>query len=101
MNDPVLFAVSLAMKAGKLTSGETAVLDSVLKEKAKLVILASDASDNTKKRFHDKCAYRQIPVLEYGTRETLGHAVGKEMRSSMAVLDDHLKTLILSKVNKE
>lgn len=96
MLDKVLSLLGLAAKAGKVQSGEFAAEKAVKEEKAFLVIIAKDASENTKKHFRDMCSYRSIPIFEYGTKETLGRCIGKELRSSIALTDrgfsDGLKT---------
>lgn len=83
----VLSLLGLAMRAGKVVSGEFATENAVKSGKVSLVIVAKDASDNTKKLFRDKCKFYEIPVLEYGTKEELGKAIGKEMRSSVGIQD--------------
>lgn len=40
----------MAMRAGKLVTGDETVLKAVRSGKAKLVLVAGDASDNTKKK---------------------------------------------------
>ena len=52
---------------------------------AYLVIVGTDASDNTKKMFQNMCEFYHVPLAIYGTKEELGHAMGKEMRASLAV----------------
>ena len=69
--------IGLATKAGKIASGEFAVESAVRKGKACLVIIASDASDNTKKSFNDMGAYYHVPVYIYGTKESLGTHTGR------------------------
>ena len=56
--------------------------------KAELVIVAGDASDNTKKKFKNMCDYYHVPVCFYGDKDTLGHAMGKQFRASLAILDE-------------
>lgn len=82
-----LSLMGLAVRGRNLTSGEDQVLDAIRSGKAFLVVVAKDASDNTKKLFNDKCTYYEIPVRIWGTREQLGHAIGKEMRASIAVTE--------------
>ena len=53
--------IGLATKAGKVVSGEFAVEKAIKDGKAFLVIIAEDASDNTKKHFSDMCIYSKIP----------------------------------------
>ncbi|NDL66319.1 50S ribosomal protein L7ae [Clostridiales bacterium F-3ap] len=87
--------LGLCMKAGKLVSGEFSAMDAIKSRKAFLTVMASDASENTKKRFRDKCAYRGIPIVEYGDKEALGRAVGKEGRAVLAILEEGFATNIL------
>ena len=50
-NNKVLSLVGLATKAGKIVSGEFSTEKSVKSGKGFVVLLAEDASDNTKKNF--------------------------------------------------
>ncbi len=42
--------MGLAMRAGKLITGEELTIAEIRKQKAKLVFVATDASENTRKR---------------------------------------------------
>jgi len=79
--------LGLATKAGKTVSGEFSTEKAIKTGKIDLVIVTEDASDNTKKHFSDMCVYRKIPYFEYGNKESMGHAMGKEVRASLAVTD--------------
>lgn len=87
-NNKVYSMLGLCMKAGKVKSGAFATTDAVKSGKAWLVIVASDASDNTKKEFTNMCSFYEVPYWEYGTKDDLGRAIGKEERSSIAVCDE-------------
>lgn len=50
-----LSMISLATKAGKTKSGEFMTEKEVKEGRAHLVIVADDASDNTKKKFQNMC----------------------------------------------
>lgn len=89
-----LSMLGMATRAGKTVSGEFAVEKSVKQKTAKLVLIAEDASDNTKKKFSDMCSYRKIPILFFTERETLGRAIGKEFRACVAVEDENLAHVI-------
>ena len=82
-----LSLVSLAMKAGKIASGEFCTEKEVKTGIAALVIVAEDASENTKKKFQNMCEFYEVPIYFYGDKDTLGHAMGKEFRASLAVTD--------------
>jgi len=77
------------MKAGKLVSGEFVCESAIKENKVFLVIIAEDASENTKKKFHNMCAYRNIPYVDMFTKETLGKAIGKELRATACVTDEN------------
>ncbi len=78
------------MRAGRLKSGEQTVMEAIRKKTAFLVIVSKDASDNTIKQFSDKCKYYNVPIAFFGDKESLGHAIGKEVRTSLAITDKGL-----------
>ena len=87
--DRVLSLIGLATKAGKCASGEFMTENETkYRERTALVIVAEDASDNTKKKFRDMCKFYEVPIYFYGDKDTLGHAMGKEFRASLAILDE-------------
>ncbi|MCR5157228.1 MAG: ribosomal L7Ae/L30e/S12e/Gadd45 family protein [Butyrivibrio sp.] len=79
--------LGLCMKSGKLKSGEFATMEAIRKKTAYLVIVSEDASDNTRKQFSDKCKYYNVPIVFFGDMESLGHAIGKDVRTSLAITD--------------
>lgn len=91
----VLSLLGLAMRGRNLVSGEFQTLEAVKSGTAVLVIIAEDASANTKKLFTDKCRFYEVPVREFGTKEELGRAIGKDMRSSLGVRDEGLAEAIV------
>lgn len=88
-SNKVYSMVSLAKKAGKLVSGEFSVDNAGKSGAAKLIILATDASDRTKKSVTDMCRYYEVPCYFYGTKEELGRAIGKENRAQIAITDEN------------
>ena len=86
--DKVMGLLSLAAKAGRIASGEFCTEREVKSGKAALVVVAEDASDNTKKKFINMCNFYKVPVCFYKDKDILGHAIGKEFRASLAVLDE-------------
>ncbi|MGI6012314.1 MAG: L7Ae/L30e/S12e/Gadd45 family ribosomal protein [Ruminococcus sp.] len=86
----VLSLVGLAAKAGKVASGEFSTEKAVKTKKAYLVIVAEEASGNTKKKFQNMCIYYKVPCYFFGEKESLGKAIGKEFRASLAILDENL-----------
>lgn len=86
LNKQVASLLGLAMRGRKLATGESA-LKSIQSGKAHLVLIASDASDNTKKKYIDKCTYYQVDYYITGTSEELSNSVGKVNRMAIVVLD--------------
>ncbi len=80
--------LGLAKKAGRVVSGEFATDKSIKEGTAFLVLVSEDASDNTKKKFSNTCEFYGVPRYFFGTKDELGHAIGKEMRSSLAITDE-------------
>ena len=83
-----LSLLGLAFRSGNLVSGEFAAREAVRKKTAALIIVANDASDNTKKKFRNMCEFYEVPIYFYKDKDTLGHAMGKEFRASLVILDE-------------
>lgn len=58
--------LGLSRRAGKLSCGHDAVIESIVKDKAELIILSSDASERLKNEIKHAASYgnRNIPVIE-------------------------------------
>ena len=97
----ILSLFGLAARAGCIASGEFQTETAVKTGTAHLVVVAEDASDNTKKLFQDKCSFYKVPVIILGTKEELGHAIGKEFRASLAILDEGFANAVMKKMNQE
>lgn len=80
--------LGLATRARNLVSGEFSTEKAVKEGKAWLVLVATDASENTKKQFRNMCDFYKVHYIEFGSKEELGHAMGKEMRASLAVTNE-------------
>ncbi|MDC0804698.1 ribosomal L7Ae/L30e/S12e/Gadd45 family protein, partial [Clostridium paraputrificum] len=56
--EKVLSFLGLATRAGKIVSGDDSTLLDLKKGKVNLILIAEDASNNTKKLFKDKSTFR-------------------------------------------
>lgn len=92
--------LGMAMKAGKVVSGEFSTEKSVKSGQAQLVIVSGDASDNTKKMFSNMCEFYKVPRCFCGTKEELGCAIGKAMRASLAITDQSFAKAISEKLRQ-
>lgn len=94
--------LGFAQKAGKLVSGDDSVFVALGKKKLKLVIVAEDLSDNSRKKFDQKlyAADKEkkrdagTAVFTFGTKVSLGHAIGKSPRGLIAVMDENFAKAI-------
>ncbi len=79
--------LGLAARAGALSFGEGAVRDSIRAKRAKMIVVAADGSDNTRKKVSDSCRFYSVPYFEYSDRFLLGSATGKEFAVVISVND--------------
>ena len=89
LNERLSGMIGLAARARCLISGTDLSCDSVRSGSARLVLVASDASANTKKRITNCCIYyececSQIPL----TTCDLGNSVGKKGAVGVVALTD-------------
>ncbi|MDP4179800.1 MAG: ribosomal L7Ae/L30e/S12e/Gadd45 family protein [Bacillota bacterium] len=91
--------IGLAVKAGKLISGEEACERAIKQKNISLIIIAEDASLNTKKKFTDKCKYRDVDMRFFGTKEMIGRYIGKEIRSVIAISDAGFAKKLIEKID--
>ncbi|MGG5368680.1 hypothetical protein IGK47_002682 [Enterococcus sp. AZ007] len=87
--------LGLAMRAGKLITGEEMTINEIRRNKVKLVIVTTDASENTQKKVSDKSKYYQTTYfIEFTQGEILG-AIGKP-RKVIGVLDQGFANKIMT-----
>lgn len=98
MENKIKTMLGFAKKAGKITSGEGITLENIKNGRVRLVILASDASNNTAKRIRDKASYRNIKVIECLDRYEIGNAIGIDERVVVGIIDkgfaDSIKKIV-------
>ena len=100
MNDRVLSLLGLAAKGRNLRSGEFSTGKAVKEGSAAMVIIGNDASDNTKKKFTNMCAFYNTPIYFYSDKVQLGRAIGREMRTSVAVTDEGMAANIMKRLEE-
>ncbi|NLP00260.1 MAG: 50S ribosomal protein L7ae [Clostridiaceae bacterium] len=103
--DKIYSFIGLAKKAGAVMAGEELTVLSVKRGKASLVILARDASLNTRKKIETALYNRNIPLIEFGQKDKLGQRLGKPFFSVISVINrgfaDKIKELIEQSKNKD
>ena len=86
--DKVLSMLGLAARSRNVVSGGFATEAAVKGGTAALVIIAEDASGNTRKKYSNMCGFYEVPCAFHGTKAVLGHSMGKEERAVLAVTDE-------------
>ena len=88
MMEKVLSLLGLMKKAGAIACGEDNSVEAVRDGKAKVLILASDASDNARKRAENLCSGRKLIKLDIEcTKAELAWALGMSGCAMAAVCD--------------
>ncbi|CAH2213979.1 L7Ae/L30e/S12e/Gadd45 family ribosomal protein [Tepidibacter aestuarii] len=85
MNNKILSLLGIVLRSGNLVSGDDTTLSELKKGTIKLIIIAADASENTKKLFRDKSEYRDVPYIIDFTKEELGRSIGKSNRAVIGI----------------
>jgi len=80
--------IGLLQKGGIIKSGSFQCELSIKKREAHLVLLAEDASQNTKEFFVHLCQRHKINWVIFGKKANLGKAIGKNIRAVIAVLEE-------------
>lgn len=96
----ILQMLGLATRARKITTGEELVVKDIRSNRAKLVLLSTDASHNTSKKIKDKCMTYNVELHEFADRYDLGHATGKEARVALAITDSGFAKKLSSLLNE-
>lgn len=101
MNKKISFMLSLCQKAGKIITGEENCERTIAKGLAHLIIIANDASDNTKKKFNNKGLYYNVPVISLSNREDLSNSIGKTNRPTIVIIDKNFSEKLISLYQEE
>lgn len=88
--DKILGMLGISAKAGKIISGTDAVIEKMKKRQVKLVLVAEDASDKTKKEMRFKCSQNNVPIIIWGNIDINSKAIGKNNKAIIGILDKGL-----------
>ncbi len=96
MENKILNLLHLARKAGKLQFGFDACERACFSSHAKLVIYASDLSQNTRKNLIKMVQTNNVKIIELGTKKNFGSAFKIRETGIMTVNDSNFAKGILS-----
>ena len=101
MNKKYLNLLGLANVAKGIVSGET-LIKSIAANETKLVVIANDASANTKKKITDKCHFYHVDYFIVDENiETISKAVGKNNRVALGIINQGFAKKIKELINNE
>ncbi len=96
-----LNTLGICRGAGKISYGETLIKD-IKNKKVYLVVIASDASDNSKKKLIDKCSYYKCEYLICLDKESISKAIGKDgLVSALGIKDFNLVKKFEENINRD
>lgn len=98
--DKVLNFLGLCKRAGSLVTGEDGALGAARSGEARLVMLASDAAENTSKKagFYAETCGVILVRLPYD-KDTLGDMLGRRVCAVMAITDKNFARSFLEKLS--
>lgn len=96
MSHSYLNLLGIAYRARKISTGEEIIVKDIQRRHAKLILIANDVSEQTKRKLTNKCKTYDIPYIEVDDRYTLAAAIGKPARVAIAVLDEGFAKKIIS-----
>lgn len=97
LNKDVYSLLGLCSRARQLSSGSL-LIDDIRHHKIYFVIIAEDASDNTKKKISDKCQYYHVDYKIVGESQEISKAVGKNNRVALGIMEKGFANKIKSKL---
>jgi len=96
-NRQVAFALGLAQKAGKVAAGDFAVRSALNGGKAKLMLIASDAAETSRKELEYLAKSAGVNIITGPSRAEIGSAIGKSPRTAVVITDNNFAAMIQKK----
>lgn len=100
MDNKLYNFLGLIQRSGNLTSGDDGVELDIKKGKCKLLIISTDSSDNTKKKFTNMAKNYGVPYVIFGDKESIGYYIGKSMRSVVSIKDKNFAEAFMKKIEE-
>ena len=98
LNNLYINTIRICIKAKKISIGETMLYD-IRSNKAKVVVIATDAGEASKKKVKDKCKSFEVKCIEMLTKQDLAILFNKDI-SGFAITDENLANKFIENLNK-
>ena len=97
----VLNTLGICACARKICYGET-LLKEIKNKKVYCVVVASDASDNSKKKIIDKCTYYKCDYVVCLDKESITKSIGRvDLVSAVGIKDSNLVKKLKENIERE
>ena len=94
MENKILSYMGFAAKARKLVTGYNTCVYMMEKKKIRLLILAEDLSENSRKKMVSAAEKHRVPCKIYGSREQLSRITGNADKGIFGITDDNFAKVI-------
>ena len=91
--------IMFAIRSRKYALGESAI-EQARSHKIHVALLASNASESTKKKYLDKMSFYKVPIFEYSTKCELGKLLNKEEISLLAIKDINMARQVIKLIKE-
>lgn len=92
--------IGLAKRAGKVVSGEFLCDKAIKSGDAKLIIIACDISERSKRDIVNACSYYNVNYIVFASSGELGKYSGTGKRTVISVNDENFANAVLSKIER-
>lgn len=95
-----LTMLGFAMKSGNIITGDDTCEMFLKKRRIKLLIVAADASENTKDKFRFLTRQQEVQLVEISTKEELSQAIGKYNRAVIGITNRKFANSLIQLVDQ-
>ena len=93
--------MGFAVKSRNLLMGFNTCVLAMNKRRIKLLIIATDISENSGKKILKEANKHQVPYRVYGTSDELSQMAGTGGRSIFGITDDNFAKVILKEIDSD
>ncbi len=93
--------LGLARRAGKIIPGYRTCIGALERGRIRMIIVAEDASINTKDKFESLCSRYDVPYVSYGTTDELSAAAGMDGISVYGITDKNIADVMKKEIGNE
>lgn len=89
INNKLYGILGLCSKAGELVAGSDVCVEYMKKGKLKLLIIAQDSSEKTKKNFKFLCDKNNLEYIEAGNIIDISNSIGKKNKAIIGIKNEN------------